>query len=355
MSRKLVCMLGVVLFCTTALVAAPEKAVVEKKAQEIGVDTGPAVGIRAHKLDSATLTQRTDRQVVTGDRDITTWTWDNDDGFYGGWMMFHAYNPPYDILLADDFVPCDDVSINSVQWFSGYWASSTEPAITSVRILFFADDPADPGHPTGGGTASPETTAIYNQLIPWGSVNVTPGPYSQSWDCQVDLTTPFVASEGQRYWLVVQPTGTWAMPPYLGWISAALVKEEISKEHGWEADNEWWDQLIDTNYDLAWSLAGNIVAPAVCGNNVAEGCEECDGTDNALCGAGACIDPGEPTSALALMSRVRSPVRLVRLTARPSPAMTALRSTPAATWTRPMRTALRTPSSVVSRSVVTPG
>ena len=82
----------------------------------------------------------------------------------------------------------------------------------------------------------------------------------------MDLTTPFVATEGQRYWFAVQLVGAWEMPPYVGWLAAGQVKEEVSKEHGWEADNLWYDQVIGSdNYDLAFSLYGDIVNPAVCG------------------------------------------------------------------------------------------
>jgi len=107
---------------------------------------------------------------------------------------------PFNAQVADDFMFEDsDKEVLGVSWWGNFWGVGKPFDPVDFNIHFYADDGTG-NAPTGGGMENPESTALKSYFIQ----NVSGINDSGQRLYSVDLSTPFDALKGEKYWLVVQ-------------------------------------------------------------------------------------------------------------------------------------------------------
>jgi hypothetical protein len=113
-------------------------------------------------------------------------------------------------LSADDFTLATGAVINGVQW-QGAFSSEPPSDITQFQVAFWGDRDGLPG------------AALQSYTFPGNAGQTFAGPGGNGfleYDYGVTLPTPFVAHNGVRTWVSVQPTTLFPAQPQWYWRQA---------------------------------------------------------------------------------------------------------------------------------------
>lgn len=159
----------------------------------------------------------------------------------------YAANYPFNAQTADDFILLQSVSIADVHWWGGFWSGGpVNPC--GFNIYIYADDGTG-NAPTGGGLSNPETTALASYSFPGVTGTLDGGDY----EYEVDLSPPFSASAGVKYWLVIQ--ADLDFPPQYGWIETAGYSNSPAVQGFPALGLPFWSDTSGGN-DMAFYLTG---------------------------------------------------------------------------------------------------
>ena len=289
--KTLVCILGVVLWCTTAVMAGSGPPTTDKapaSTAELTATYQMAEGVAAPALTSDELTARLPA-AGGGQMSRQDVIWDNYPDGTGGYFMSSQLDPvyPFDSQVADDFLFDFDMIVTDVHWAGGYWNEPTGPYnTTAFHILFYADDGS--GMSPTGGPLDPSGTALEHYVIDIDDVLVDPGGTGE-WGYEVTLPYAFYPEAGVRYWIAIQSENVFQ--PQWG------ISDSDSHFLAWAVqgfpllDLPYWTIMSEPAQDSAFRLTGECVEPGVCGNGVLECGEECDTPDDDAC-PDRCWPPG---------------------------------------------------------------
>jgi len=173
---------------------------------------------------------------------------------------------PFDAGAADDFVlppsshPSGDWLVTGLTW-SGLFGTGFPVPISNFRVIFWPK--ATETLPAGGTPSGPpdygQALAIYENILP----TETPGAGGgATFDYAADLPTPFVADDGQTYWLEIQPSFNY--PPLWNW-QVTYRRRLSGPVRGWDLFGlPFWSPIEDQG-DLAFTLLGEPVPEPVSG------------------------------------------------------------------------------------------
>ena len=287
--KTLVCILGVVLWCTTAVMAGSGPPTTDKAPASTATPTANSQAMEspARALTADKLTARLPAAKQGGQTSRQDVIWDNYPGGYVG----NLYSSQLDIVYpfhsqaADDFILEWEYAVMDVHWVGGYWNQTPViPNTTAFHIMFYADDGTG-NAPVGAGAADPTPMALAHYNMPIASVLVVPLG-GDMYEYSVDLPDAFVAAPGVKYWIAIQSENVFV--PQWG-ITDSTTAQLAPGVQGFP--------LLGTNYwlgvvpDLAFKLTGECVTPGICGNGTLECPEECDSPDDAAC-PGMCYPAG---------------------------------------------------------------
>lgn len=185
--------------------------------------------------------------------DLKSIIWDN-GGPTDDWVLMLSQLDevfPFNAQVADDFIFEDgDTEVLGVRWWGNFWGVGEPIDTVDFNIYFYADDGTG-NAPTGGGMEHPESTALASYFIHDVSGVNDSGHRFYS----VDLPTPFLAVEGEKYWLVVQ--AVFEILPKWGRVTNDDTVHLASSMFGCPLlGDPFW---TDLGYgDVAWYLTGEI-------------------------------------------------------------------------------------------------
>ncbi len=233
----------------------------------------------ASNSPAATPTFKAKEQVssiVSGSRALGI-IWDNypDDDLNGTVGSSQLAAGSFQSQTADDFIFTQTVDVEAVRWVGGLW-NANPPIVNggTFKILIYEDAG---GSPPGPGLGDPSGFAIATYNILLNNIDITTIG-TDRYEYYTELQTPFTAQANTRYWMAIQNVRTF--PPQWGMGEAAIVPPvELGGRNGFPVlDVPYWQQEI---LGYAIKLYGEV--GAVCGNNIVEFGEECDGTDDSAC------------------------------------------------------------------------
>ncbi len=161
---------------------------------------------------------------------------------------------PFNAQVADDFIFEDcDTEVLGVRWWGNFWGVG-EPIDPVDFNIYFYEDNGTGNAPTGSGMENPESTALKSYFIQDVSGVNDSGQRFYS----VDLSTPFIALQGEKYWFVVQ--AVFEFPPKWGWVTNDGTVYLASSVFGCPllGDPFWANHEYG---DMAWYLTGGINNP----------------------------------------------------------------------------------------------
>jgi len=128
---------------------------------------------------------------------------------------------PFNAQVADDFLLTNGPPncapqwlVTGIRWNGAYFNNSgpTTDGNYDFNIIVYADNGT--GASPTGGPGDPTETAVFIATFPNSAVNETPtfvGFGLQRYRYSVELTTPFLADAGAKYWLTVQSIGNFPL------------------------------------------------------------------------------------------------------------------------------------------------
>jgi hypothetical protein len=123
---------------------------------------------------------------------------------------------PFNSQVADDFVlQSGGNTITDVHWWGIWWNAGPPGNATAFNIIFYADDPANPGKPTGSGMADPTSTNIAIRTLAASAVGETADPFNVAGFHYDAVLSPPVTLAPGHYWMAIQSVNTF--PPQWGW------------------------------------------------------------------------------------------------------------------------------------------
>lgn len=161
---------------------------------------------------------------------------------------------PFNAQVADDFIfEDDDMEVFGVRFWGNFWGVGQPIDPVDFNIFFYADDGTG-NAPTGKGMENPESTALAAYFIQGVSSVNDSGQRFYS----VDLSTPFFALQGEKYWLVVQAVFE-ALPKWGRVTNDGTIHLSTSVYGCPLLSDPFW---VDLGYgDMAWYLTGGINEP----------------------------------------------------------------------------------------------
>ena len=207
-------------------------------------------------IDSAKPMFQHDIRNSNRNSDSKAIIWDN-GGPTDDWVLILSQLDevfPFNSQVADDFIfKYEDTEILGVRWWGNFWGVGDPFDPVDFNIYFYADDGTD-NAPTGAGMEHPEDTALESYYIQGVSGINDSGHRFYS----VDLPTPFIAYQGEKYWLVVQ--AIFEILPKWGRVTNDGTIHLASSVFGCPILGEpFWTNL---GYgDMAWYLTGGINEP----------------------------------------------------------------------------------------------
>jgi hypothetical protein len=158
---------------------------------------------------------------------------------------------PFNAQVADDFIFEDEnMEVLGVRFWGNFWGVGQPLDQVDFNIFFYEDDGTG-NAPTGEGMENPESTALASYFIEGvSSVNDSGQRFYY-----IDLPSPFLALEGEKYWLVVQ--AVFEVLPKWGRVTNDGTIHLSPSVYGCpQLSDPFW---MDLGYgDMAWYLTGGI-------------------------------------------------------------------------------------------------
>jgi hypothetical protein len=155
-----------------------------------------------------------------------TWASQNDIGGLGNFATVY-----------DDFTLGFHGLVTDVEWQGQYFNPATTGTITAFTLTFWDDNANQPG------------AALLSQTIAGnaGETFAGTGSFGPAYNYATNLTTPFVAFAGTKYWLSIVPDLTF--PPQWGWNIASFGNSY----------QDFQGTRFNRGYDEVYSLTGQEV------------------------------------------------------------------------------------------------
>ncbi len=185
--------------------------------------------------------------------DLKTIIWDNGGPSEYGVLILSQFDEvfPFNAQVADDFIFEDsNMEVFGIRWWGNFWGVGEPIDPIDFNIYFYADDGTG-NAPTGGGMDNPESTALASYFMQGVSGVNDSGQRFYS----VGLPIPFIAMQGEKYWLVIQ--AVFESLPKWGRVTNEGIDYLSSSKFGCPLlGNPFW---MDPGFgDVAWYLTGGI-------------------------------------------------------------------------------------------------
>ncbi|MGB2805028.1 MAG: dockerin type I repeat-containing protein [Candidatus Zixiibacteriota bacterium] len=157
---------------------------------------------------------------------------------------------PFVSQMADDFQFATDMLVTDVHWWGGFWGGTAfDPC--DFYIYFYADDGTG-NAPTGGGMGDPAPTA----LATYHFVGVSGLPLDPNgfYEYDVDLSPPFSAAAGVKYWVAIQ--ADFPYPPQWGWTNTSGIQLHNAAQGFPFLGIPFWTDPDPDLVDMAYYLTG---------------------------------------------------------------------------------------------------
>lgn len=163
----------------------------------------------------------------------------------------NATGNPNFATVYDDFSFANNATVTDVHWVGGLIEDPPGTPVTAFTVTFWPDNAGQPG-----------AGSLYSEYFP-GNANETPdafvGPYTL-FDYSVDLTNPFSATAGTKYWMSIVawfpgPTTTFSVWAWANGSNGNGISYQDVNNPG-----IGYDRFQD-GFDMAFQLTGTGVAP----------------------------------------------------------------------------------------------
>jgi hypothetical protein len=182
--------------------------------------------------------------------------WDNGGTVVGGNVLSSQNDAVYPFVsqVADDFMFTEDMDVMDVHWWGGFWGGDPfDPCDFYIHI--YADDGTG-NAPTGAGMADPSPTALASYHFT--AVSGLPLDPNGFYEYDVDLSPPFTAAAGVKYWIAIQ--SDFAYPPQWGWTVTSGIQLHQGVQGFPFLGMPFWTDL-DPAVDMAFYLTGEPAGP----------------------------------------------------------------------------------------------
>jgi hypothetical protein len=144
--------------------------------------------------------------------------------------------------------------VTDVHWWGGFWnGTAFDPC--NFYIYIYADNGTG-NAPTGGGMADPAPTALATYYFP--GVSGLPLDPNGFYEYNVNLSPPFTATAGVKYWVVIQ--GKFPYPPQWGWAQTSGIQLHQAVQGFPLLGMAFWTNTSPT-VDVAFYLTGEPEVP----------------------------------------------------------------------------------------------
>jgi hypothetical protein len=180
--------------------------------------------------------------------------WNNGGSNAGYFLASSQQNDavyPFVSQTADDFMFTEDMDVTDVHWWGGFWNGPPDEIEPCPFYIYFYADDGTGNAPTGGGMADPAPTALASYYFPAVSgLPLDPNGYHEY---DVDLSPPFSAAAGVKYWIAIQ--ADFAYPPQWGWTDTDGIQLHSATQGFPFLGMPFWTD-VDPAVDMAYYLTG---------------------------------------------------------------------------------------------------
>jgi hypothetical protein len=202
------------------------------------------------KPDAVAVTE----PATTGAKSTDPIIWNNGGTVPAGNILSSQNDAFYPFVsqMADDFLFVEDMDVTDVHWWGGFWnGPPNEVDPCPFYIYIYADDGTG-NMPTGAGMPDPAPTALatyYFQGLTWYPLD--PNGF---YEYDVDLSPPFSATAGVKYWIAIQ--ADFGYPPQWGWTVTSGVQLHQALQGFPLLGTPFWTDPSPPGVDLAFYLTG---------------------------------------------------------------------------------------------------
>ena len=179
--------------------------------------------------------------------------WDNGSSNAGYYLSSSQNDVVYPFVsqTADDFMLVEDMLVTDVHWWGGFWNGPPDEVEPCPFYIYFYADDGTGNAPTGAGMADPSPTALASYYFPGVSgLPLDPNGYHEY---NVDLSPPFPAAGGVKYWIAIQ--ADFPYPPQWGWTDTDGIQLHSATQGFPFLGTVFWTDL-DPAVDMAYYLTG---------------------------------------------------------------------------------------------------
>ena len=179
--------------------------------------------------------------------------WDNGSSNAGYYLASSQNDAAYPFVsqVADDFMFTDDMDVTDVHWWGGFWNGPPDEVEPCPFYIYFYADDGTGNAPTGAGMPDPAPTALASYYFP--SVSGLPLDPNGYYEYDVDLSPPFPAAAGVKYWIAIQ--ADFPYPPQWGWTDTDGIQLHSATSGFPFLGTVFWTDL-DPAVDVAYYLTG---------------------------------------------------------------------------------------------------
>ena len=158
---------------------------------------------------------------------------------------------PFVSQVADDFILAEDMEVTDVHWWGGFWNGPPDEVEPCPFYIYFYADDGSGNMPTGAGMADPSPTALASYYFP--GVSGLPLDPNGHYEYNVDLSPPFSAAGGVKYWIAIQ--ADFPYPPQWGITNTSGIQLHSAVQGFPFLGTAFWTD-IDPAADMAFYLTG---------------------------------------------------------------------------------------------------
>ncbi|UCB52414.1 MAG: hypothetical protein JSV10_10610, partial [Candidatus Zixiibacteriota bacterium] len=181
--------------------------------------------------------------------------WDNGGTTPGGSLLSSQNDAVYPFVsqVADDFMFPTDMLVTDVHWWGGFWNGPPDEVDPCPFYVYIYADDGTGMMPTGAGMADPAPTALASYYFP--ALTGYPLDPNGFYEYDVDLSPPFSATAGVKYWIAIQ--ADFAYPPQWGWTYHSAVQlHQAMQGFPLLGTPFWTDPYPPDGVDMAFYLTG---------------------------------------------------------------------------------------------------